>query len=102
MKRITTELNESEAMTVRRAVCAIAGAERVVITPIPYRMCGVDMVDVYSEKIFASPRKRVRLEVMADDSMAGSIVAVIRKIAHAGSVMLASRLDRQPRQAAQS
>jgi hypothetical protein len=102
MKRITTELNESEAMTVRRAVCAIAGAERVVITPLPYRMFGVDMVDVYSEQILAGSCRRVRLEVMADDSMAGSIVAVIRKIAHAGRVMLASRLDRQPRLVAQS
>jgi hypothetical protein len=34
--------------------------------------------------------------------MAGSIVAVIRKIAHAGKIMLASRLDRQPGQVAQS
>ena len=95
MKRITTELNESEAMTVRKAVCAIAGAERVVITPLPYRMCGADMVDIYSEKIYANSCKRVRLEVMADDGMAGSIVAVIRKIAHAGRIMLASRLNPQ-------
>ena len=65
MKRITTVLKESEAMTVRKAVCAIAGAERVVITPIPYRMCGVDMVDSYSEKIIAESCKQVRLDVTA-------------------------------------
>ena len=91
MKRITAVLKESEAMTVRKAVCAIAGAERVVITPIPYRMCGVDMVDSYSEKIIAASDKQVRFDVTADDSIAGSVVAVIRRIAHAGKIILASR-----------
>ena len=100
MKRITTVLNESEAMTVRKAVCTIAGAERVVITPIPYRMCGVDMVDIYSEKIIAESGKHVRLDVTADDGMAGSIVAAIRRIAHAGRIVLASRLERQNKRTA--
>ena len=100
MKRISTVVNESEALTVRKAVCAIAGAERVVITPIPYRMCGADMVDLYSEKAFAEPCKQVRFDVMANDSMAGSVVAVIRRIAHAGSIVLASRHDRQSKHSA--
>lgn len=100
MKRITTVLKESEAMTVRKAVCTIAGAERVVITPIPYRMCGVDMVDILSEKIIAESCKQVRLDVMADDSIAGSIVAAIRRIAHAGNIVLSSRHERQPKHAA--
>ena len=99
MQRITTVLKESEAMTVRKAVCATAGAERVVITPIPYRMCGVDMVDLYSEKIIADSCKQVRLDVTADDSMVGSIVAVIRRIVHTGKIVLASRHDRQPKRA---
>lgn len=100
MKRITTVLKESDAMTVRKAVCAIAGAERVVITPIPYRLCGVDMIDSYSEKIIFASGKQVRFDVMADDSMAGSIVAAIRRIAHAGKVVLASRTDRLPKRVA--
>ena len=89
MQCITTVLNESEALTVRKAVCTLAGAERVVITPIPYR-----------EKIIAESSKQVRLDVTADDSMAGSIVAVIRRIAHAGRIALAPRHARLPRRAA--
>ena len=99
MKRITTVLKESEAMSVRKAVCTLAGAERVVITPIPYWMCGVDMVDIYSEKLIAESCKQVRLDVTADDGMAGSIVAVIRRIAHAGRIVLASRHDRLAKRA---
>ena len=49
MKRITTVLDESDAAVVRRAVC-IAGGERVVLTPLPLRMCGVDALDMESEK----------------------------------------------------
>ncbi|MEJ1958211.1 MAG: hypothetical protein WDM70_01090 [Nitrosomonadales bacterium] len=49
MKRITTVLKESEVMAVRKAVC-IAGAERVEITPLPYRMCGIDH-DGYSQRV---------------------------------------------------
>ena len=44
MKRITTVLQESEAMAVRKAVC-ISGAEPIVITTVQYWMCGVDMVN---------------------------------------------------------
>ncbi len=90
MKRITTVLRESEATAVRKAVC-MAGGDRVVITPIPYQMCGVDMVDSYSKNIIAESGKQVRFDVMASDSMASSIVAVIRRIAHAGRIVLASR-----------
>lgn len=95
MKRITTVLKESEAINVRKAVCAIAGAEHIVITPIPYRMCGADMVDLYSEKIIAESRKQVRLDVTADDSIAACIVVAIRKIANAAKIVLASRLERR-------
>jgi hypothetical protein len=68
MKRITTVLRGSEAMIVRRAVY-VAGGERVVITPLPYRMCGVDMVDIYSEKRIRESDKQVRLDVTSDDSL---------------------------------
>ena len=99
MKRITTILKESEAMAVRKAVC-IAGAERVVVTPLPYRMCGIDMMDLCSEQIVAEADKHVRFDVTADNSRSGSIVSAIRKIAHAGKIMLASRNDILPKPAA--
>lgn len=99
MKRITTVLKESEAMAVRKAVC-IAGAEGVVITPLPYRMCGVDMMDIYSEQITAESGKHVRLDVTAENSRSGSIVSAIRRIAYAGRIVLASRHDMLPKRAA--
>lgn len=100
MKRITTVLKESEAMVVRKAVCTMARAERVVITPIPYRMRGIEMQEVYGKKTIHEPFKQVRLDVTADDSMVGNVIAVIRKIAHAGRVDLASLHDRLPKRAA--
>ena len=100
MKRITTVLKESEAMTVRKAVCSMARAERVVITPIPYRMRGVDMLEVHSKKTIHEPFKQVRLDVTADDSMAGNVIAVIRRAAHAGRVDLATLHDRLPKRTA--
>ena len=99
MQRITTVLNESEVMAVRKAVC-IAGAERVEITPLPYRMCGIDMMDIHSEKIAAEADKHVRLDVTVDSSRSGCIVAAIRRIAHAGKIILASRHDSLPKRAA--
>ena len=99
MKRITTVLKEPEAMVVRKAVC-ISGAERIVITPVSYWMCGVDMVNLFSEKIIAGSCKQVQLDVTTDDSMAGSVIAVIRRVAHAGRVDLASLHDRLPKRAA--
>ena len=38
-----------DAMAVRKAVC-VAGAERVVLLPLTYRMCGVDMVDITARR----------------------------------------------------
>lgn len=96
MQRITTVLKETEAAAVRKAVC-MAGAERIVITPLPYRMCGVDMLDIYSEQMAAEAGKQVRLDVTADNSRSGSIVSAIRRIAHAGRIILS---DMQSRRAA--
>jgi nitrogen regulatory protein PII len=96
MKRITTVLKESEAMTVRKAVC-LAGGEHIVITPIPYRMCGVDAVDLFNEKIIAGSYRQVKIDVTTDDSLAGGVIAVIRRIAHAGRIDLAFFQDRQPK-----
>ena len=99
MKRITTVLKESEVMAVRKAVC-IAGAERVVITPLPYRMCGIDMMDLHSEKMAADSDKQVRFDVTADNSHSSGIVSIIRRIAQAGRIILASRQEAHPRHAA--
>jgi hypothetical protein len=100
MKRITTVLRESEAMAVRKAVC-VAGGERVVITPIPYWMCRVDMADLDSEKKIATEsNKYVRLDVTAEDSCSVSIVSSIRRISHAGKIALASLHSKLTKRAA--
>jgi hypothetical protein len=99
MKRITTVLKESEAMAVRKAVY-IAGAERIVITPIPYWMCGVDMIDIDSEKRMAAWEKQVRLDLTTDDNRSGGIVSAIRRISHSGKIALASLYNKQPKRAA--
>jgi len=89
MQRITTVLKESEVMAVRKVVC-IAGAEDVMVTPLPYRMCGIDMMDIHSAQIAGESDKHVRLDVAADNSRSGSIVSAIRRIAHAGRIIFAS------------
>lgn len=99
MKRITTVLKESEAMAVRKAVC-IAGAEHIVITPLPYRMCGIDMMDLFSERMASESEKQVRLDVTADNSHFNSVFSIIRKIARAGKIILAPRQDALPKRAA--
>jgi hypothetical protein len=99
MKRITTVLGESEAMAVRKAVC-MAGCESVVIAPIPFWMCGVDMVDmidIYSEKRMAEWDKQVRLDVTSNNSQYGRIVSAIRRIVPAGKIVLASWHDSLPK-----
>ena len=95
MKRITTVMKESEAMAVRKAV-SIAGADRIVITPLPYRMCGIDMMDMYSERGVPESDKQVRLDVSADNSHFNSVFSIIRKIAHAGKIILAPRREALP------
>ncbi len=99
MKRITTVLKESEAMALRKAVC-VAGAERVEITPLPYRMCGIDMMDICSESVAAESGKQVRLDVTADNSHFNSVFSIIRRVAQAGKIILGSRQDELPKRAA--
>jgi len=99
MKQITTVLKESEAMALRKAVC-IAGAERIVITPLPYRMCGIDLMDICSEQLAAESVRQVRFDVTADNSHFNRVFSIIRKIAHTGKIILASRHDILPRRAA--
>ncbi len=96
MQRISTVLKESEAMAVRKAVC-LAGAELIVITPIPYWLCGADEMDIYSEKRMAEWGKQVRLDVTSNNSQSGRIVSAIRRVVHAGKIVLASGYDRLPR-----
>jgi len=93
MKRITAVLKESEALSERKAVC-IAGAERIVITPLPYRVGGIDMMDMHSAQRTAESNNHARLDVTTADNRSGRIISAIRKIAHAGRAILASRHDR--------
>ena len=90
MKRISTVLKESEAMAVRKAVC-IAGADSIVITPIPYRMCGIDMMDICSERRASEPDKQVRLDVTTDNGHFNSVLSIIRKIARVGGMAIRPR-----------
>ena len=99
MKRITTLLRESEAMAVRKAVC-VAGAECVVITPIPQRLSAIDPWQWHGEQSAAQREVHVRLEVTADDSHYGGIVSAIQRIAHVGKIDLASRHDMRPNRGA--
>lgn len=98
MKRISTVLNESEAMAVRKAVF-IAGAERVVISTIPYQKC-VDTANIYSEKSVSASIKHVRLDVMTDNSRFSSVISAIHKIADAVRIDRSSHHDVQSRYAA--
>ncbi|MGA7749604.1 MAG: hypothetical protein WCA63_05600 [Gallionella sp.] len=99
MKRITTVLKESEAMAVRKAVC-VAGGERIVITPMPQRLCSIDLEEWYCEQSAAPKGAHVRLEVRADDSHYSGIVSAIQRMAHVGKIVLASHDDRLHRCAA--
>jgi hypothetical protein len=92
-------LKESEAKAVRKAVC-VAGGEHVVVTPIPYWMCGVDIVDIESERRVRESVKHVRLDVTAEESRSGSIVSAIRNISQAGSIALATLYGKLPKRAA--
>ena len=86
MKRITAVLRESEVMAVRKAVC-VAGGDRVVITPLPYRICGIDLMEA------AGLNKYVQLDVTAVNSLSGNVVSAIRRVAQTGSIVLASCRD---------
>jgi len=88
MKRITAVLNESDAMTARNAVC-VAGGECIVIAPLPYRICGVEMSDIYSENRAAEPDRYVRLDVTTGDGRSSSDFSAIRKIVDGGKIALA-------------
>lgn len=97
MKRITTVLKESEAMAVRKAVC-VAGADRVVVSPIAQNSRAIDLWQWHGDQAFE--KMHVRLEVTADDCHYGGIVSAINRITHVGKIDLASRHDSQLRCAA--
>jgi len=92
-------LRESEAMAVRKAVC-VAGGECVMITSMPQRLCAINPEEKGCEQSASPGEVYVRLEVTADDSCYDGIVSAIRRIAHAGKIVLASRHDRPHRCAA--
>ena len=78
MQRIGAILRESEAMAVRKAVC-VKGDARVVITPIPYWICGVDMMDLYCEQRMRELHVQGRLEVRQVTSRSDRIISTIKK-----------------------
>jgi hypothetical protein len=99
MKRIITVLRESEAMAVRKAVC-MAGAERVVIVPMPQRLCATDQKNWHFEQPAAQSEVRIRLEVTVSDIHYGGIVSAIQRVAQAAKIILDSHLDMLPMHAA--
>jgi hypothetical protein len=99
MQRFGTTLKEFEARAVRKAVC-VTGDARVVFTPIPYWICGVDTMDLYSEKRMKELDKQERLDMKADDSRSKRIVSAIQRVVHAVKVVPASsqgKLSREGR-----
>jgi len=86
MQRISTVLRESDVKAVRRAA-SVEGAESIVITPIPYWLCGIDMVDRCSETRESKCDKQVRFAVTTDASRSGHIVSAIQRIVQAGKVV---------------
>jgi hypothetical protein len=101
MKRITTVLKGSEAMAVRKAVC-VAGAERVVIIPMPQSLCDTDLEEWHCEQSAAPTGAHVRLEVTVNDIHYGGIVFAIQRVAQAAKIVLDSHLDVLPIHAAQT
>jgi hypothetical protein len=87
MSRFGTILREYEATDARKVVCA-EGAERAAIRPLPYWICGVDMMDLYCEQ---KMRERELDTVASVASRSGRIISAIQRIAHAGSVVLPFR-----------
>lgn len=87
MKRITTLLRESEAMTVRNAIC-IVGGKSVVITPISQTLCAIDPLQWRGDQSSAQNEMHVRFEVTADDSHHRSIASAIKRTSHSGRIIV--------------
>jgi len=92
MQLITTVLKASEAVAVRKAVC-MAGAECVVIVPVPFCLCATDQVNGGFEQPAARGEVHVRLEVTANDLHHDGIVSAIRRVAYAARIVLAAHHD---------
>lgn len=82
MSRFGTLLGEYEAMAVRKTVGA-EGAGRAEISPLPYWMCGVDMMDLYCEQ---KMRERELERAAAVARRSGRIISAIKRISRAGSI----------------
>ncbi len=93
MQLITTVLKASEAMAVRKAVC-MAGAECVVIVPMPFFLCAIDQESGGFEQLASRSEVHVRLEVTVKDLHSSGIVSAIRRIVQAGKIVLAQHHDK--------
>lgn len=82
MSRFGTLLGEYEAMAVRKTVGA-EGAGRAEISPLPYWMCGVDMMDLYCEQ---KMRERESDKLAAVASRSARIISAIQRISRTGSI----------------
>jgi nitrogen regulatory protein PII len=97
MKRISVILRATEAMAVRKAVCA-AGGDRVVITPIAQRACATELADWYCGTSAGKCENHVRLDVTADDCYADTIVGAIVSTAHTGKIEQITRMPARANQ----
>lgn len=85
MKRIIIVVSASEMKAVRKAVF-IAGANRLVISPVPQRTCIVEFGDWYCGTSIAKRENHMQLEVTSDDSRSDAIISAILSTAHAAKI----------------
>jgi hypothetical protein len=87
MHRLCTVLKEYE----KKKMCKIESVEgeaRVVFTSIPYWLCGVDEVDLYSERKIQELRKQMRHDNFTDCRRSNRIVSPIKRIVGAAIFVL--------------
>jgi len=85
MKRISVVLKTSDVTAVRKAL-PTAGGTRVVITPMPRRVCAVELVDWLCGTPLGESDDHVRLDVTVDDSLSDRVISAILATAHVGKI----------------
>jgi hypothetical protein len=85
MNRITMLLKTSDVMAVRRAVFA-AGADRVVVSPLPRQAWAAYLQDWYFGKPVLWCDAPVRIDVGVDEYHADEIVSAFLATAHVGKI----------------
>lgn len=85
MKRIIIVVSASEMKAVRKAVF-IAGASRLVISPVPQRTCVIELGDWYCGTSVAKCENHVQLEVTSANNRSDAIISAILATAHAAKI----------------